>query len=159
MAENDDRIRVHSYIRQRVLSGDIAEPDTSGVVEGPAPSCAASARGCGENSIGASGVYSSGSPAGPGTGAKEMMYTDDLRARLEHLCAEHGIPMPALVQHTGPDPIVKQSLIHCPPLHATCPADHRVRAWELARIWWGVAMLGRPFYQQQAMAAVNIILE
>jgi len=88
-----------------------------------------------------------------------MMYVDDLRARLENICAEHGIPMPALMQHDGPDPIVRQDFIKCNMLHTTCPADHRVRAWELARIWWGVAMLGRPFYQQQAMAAVNISLD
>jgi transcriptional regulator with XRE-family HTH domain len=89
-----------------------------------------------------------------------MMYVDILRARLEHLCAEFGIPMPSLItQLSSKEPVVKPDHIICSALPAKCPADHKVRAWEIARIWWGVSMIGRPFAQQQAMAAVDIILE
>ena len=88
-----------------------------------------------------------------------MMYVDDLRARLQNLCAECGLPMPAIYTVGEGDPIIRIEMIRCPPLHATCPADHRVRAWEIARIWWGIAMSGRPFYQQAQMAAMQITLE
>ena len=85
-------------------------------------------------------------------------YIDDLRARLEHLCAACGVPMPNIFVGDGVDPIVRLESIKCPPLRATCPADHRVRSWEIARIWWGIAANGRPFWQQQEMARHVVML-
>jgi hypothetical protein len=85
-------------------------------------------------------------------------YIDDLRARLQHLCAECGVPMPEL-DGAATETVIKIGVIRCPPLRASCPADHRVRAWEIARIWWGIAASGRPFEQQQEMARMVIALE
>jgi hypothetical protein len=86
------------------------------------------------------------------------LYTDLLRARVGHLCDEYNIPRPKIYVQSSV-PIVTADVIQCPELQSDCPADHRVMAWQIARIWWGVTMAGRPFWQQVEMSHMDIILE
>ena len=45
MADTDDRARVHDWVRRRMLPSAGTGADTGGGIPGPAPACAASARG------------------------------------------------------------------------------------------------------------------
>jgi hypothetical protein len=154
MVDSDERARMHSWVLQKSRANR-----ESNACEGsrcPAPPSPADGGGRVENSSCAGWVRSSGSAAEPGVGS--MTYIEDLVQRLKHLCAECGVPMPD-IDTQATETIVRLGVIKCPPLAATCPADHLVRSWEIARIWWGIAMSGRPFAQQQEMARIVITLD
>lgn len=155
MATDDERTRVHRWVLQK--SGANAESSScEGRRCAAAPSPADGGRGEPAGS-GAGWVRNSGS-ATSAEGVGSLTYVEDLVQRLRHLCAECGVPMPDIDTHAT-ETVIKVGLIKCPPLPAKCPADHLVRSWEIARIWWGIAASGRPFAQQQEMVRIVITLD
>lgn len=83
-----------------------------------------------------------------------------LKARLAALCADCDINVPVIIRRNDfINPMVTIDCIWATPLPDPCAAAHRVHAWELAEIWRGISMHGKPFAKQQLIARYRMELE